>query len=130
MLFLMNDTVIDIGDPENTLIDTVGVVGLRYDTLKAKDIVQMAQQVWFKARRHEPGLDVQKAIAALVALKIEADAALIVVPLGARGPEDVQTRFASAPIPLMARMYAMQGAGSLSARVVSESVWQAAASSR
>jgi hypothetical protein len=127
MLFLLNDTVIDLGDPETALIDAVGVIGLRHDRLRQKDIVEMAQQVWFNAGYgREPVPAVQRAIAALVAMKLDADAALIIVPPLARSPADVRTRFASASIPLMSRMYAMQGAGGLTPRVINDTVWNAA----
>lgn len=127
MLFLMNDSVIDIGDPEMSLIDAVGVIGLRHDRLSARDVVEMGRQVWFKARG-EPSAAVQRAIAALIAMKLEADAALFIVPPDARGPADVKTRFASASTTLIAQMYARQNIGALTPREINEAIWAQASS--
>ncbi len=128
MLFLMNDRVLDIGEPDLCLIDIVGSAGLAHDRVSAQDVVEIARQMWFRAGPgREPAQKVRLAIAALVAMKLEADAAMFVVPREARGPRDVLVKFASAPLTVLAHLQAMQTAGTLPPHLVEDVFWKSAA---
>lgn len=101
MLFLLNDTVIDIGDLETSLIDVIGILGLRHDPLKLADMIEMGQAPHFKAgRSREPAYTSRLALAsliALIALKLKADTATFEVGPDAQQPSDVKTQFSLAP---------------------------------
>lgn len=125
MLFLLNDRVIDIGDPETTLIDAIGIAGLRHERLTPADVVEIGQELYLRAGRgREPDLTTQMVLASLLSLKMGVDAARFSVGPMARRPSDVETRFASQSSPLVARLYA-QGGRDLAPRAVSEAVWNA-----
>ena len=126
MLFLLNDRVIDIGEPETTLVDLIGIAGLRHERLTAADVVEIGQEIYLRAGRgREPDLTTQMVLASLLALKLNIDAAMFNVGPMARRPSDVETRFASQSSPLVARLYA-QGGKDLAPRAVSEAVWNSA----
>ncbi|MEP7210351.1 MAG: hypothetical protein ABI740_05895 [Alphaproteobacteria bacterium] len=128
MLFLLNDEVLDIGDPENTLVDTLGVIGVRHERLSARDVIEMAQQIYFRTGRgRDPTRNVRLAIASLCALKLEADAAMFIVPPDARTPDDVKFNSREAPLTMLAQMFAIQSAGGITPPLMKQTIWRSAA---
>ncbi len=123
MLFLLNDEVLDIGDPEDTLIDTLGVSGVRHERPSGRDVVEMAQQVHFRTPRgRDPIRNVRFAIASLASLKL--DAAILVSPAGAGPAPDVQKRFSSVPLTMLAHKYAIQEADGAAPSRMHEAIWR------
>lgn len=128
MLFLLNDEVLDLGDPETCLIDTLGVIGLRHDRLTPLDAVEMGQELYFRlGRGKDPVRNVRLAIAAMVALKLEADAAMFIVPASARSYHEVKVRFTIASSELLSNMHAIQSAKGSLPKMMAESLWRQAA---
>ena len=106
MLFLLNDTVLDLGLPGETFARAGG--GLPTAARLAHG-VRVGQEALFAAgsfaRAHA---DVAFAVAAEIALSSEANAALFVRPANARNPNDVAVRLASTPLTTLARLLAHQ----------------------
>jgi hypothetical protein len=128
MLFLLNDEVLDIGNPENTLVDTLGVIGVRHERLSPRDVIEMAQQIYFRTGRgRDPTRNVRLAIASLCALKLEADAAMFIVPPDAGAPEDVKFSSKEAPMTMLAPMYAIQSGGEIAPPQMKQAIWRSAA---
>lgn len=129
MLFLLNDEVLDIGDP-------VTRIGSFQDLLAGRDpfrmtrrqVVALGQQAYFQTPAGErPPRRIREMLAHLAVLRIEADAALFVRPANAARPADVAWRFVTAPITVLSHLHRMQVLGPLGADYVNDAVWRHAA---
>jgi hypothetical protein len=125
MLFLLNEAVIDLGDPCETLRACgAGMVG-RIPSLAR--LTRHGQEAAFAARdiagAHE---NVQRALAALLVLTGEVNCALFLCPPKARSARDVAVRFALAPITTLAFLYSAQESGRLTPALINQNVWRLA----
>ncbi len=129
MLFLMNDQVVDIGDPRTTLREFAGqLTDVPHHLLRSHHAVSLGQALYFHCppgNRPMPGA--LKALGALITEYTDANAALFVRPLNAAGPQDVQIRLAEVQITVMANLFEIQKRKPLSPSMVNSSVWAAAA---
>lgn len=121
MLFLLNDTVLDLGVAGETF---ARVGGGPPATARLGHGVRAGQEAMFAAgafTRAHP--DVAFAVAAEIALASEANAALFVRPAKVKGPQDVAVRLASAPLTTLARLLAHQNRFGPDPAYVNDQVW-------
>lgn len=126
MLFLFNDVVFSLGDPERAALTVVSPVPeheLRAMTLgKAVRLVREAIYEDPLLARNAP--EKARFLAALIGWKSdEANALLAVRPNTARGPEDVQVRVASVGLMVLTQLKGLQEMDMLSARAANDAVW-------
>jgi hypothetical protein len=124
MLFLLNDTVLDLGMPSEAFARAGGSP----TAAKLANGVRAGQEALFAAgsfARAHP--DVAFAVAAEIALSSEANAALFVTPPRVRSAQEVAVRLASAPLTTLARILAHQNKFGPDPAFVNEQVWNLAA---
>lgn len=127
MLFLLNDTILDLGPPKLRLESLVGDRARTLERMSAHEVVQLGRQMFFEAGPgNMPDERSCMTLASLIALKSEADAALFQAPAGAKSAKDVLYRFVSMPITTIHYLAALQEAGTLTRNEINELVWQAA----
>ncbi|MBI1339507.1 hypothetical protein GC169_04745 [bacterium] len=129
MLFLLNDEVLDLGDPPTRIAEARELIrqseALR---MSRRETLDLAKTAYFKATvPGRPPLRLRMLISALIAVKFEADAALFVKPANARVSNDVLSRLATTPMTLLAHLYQMQRLGPLEPDYVNDAVWRHAA---
>lgn len=124
MLFLLNETVLDLGLPSDTFVQVGGgsPAKARMDhAIKTGQEALLAAGVFTNAHP-----DVVYAIAAEIALSSEANAALFVVPPRARKATEVAVRLASAPLTTLARLQVYQNRFGADPVYVNQQVWNLA----
>lgn len=126
VLFLFNDVVFSLGDPERAALSAGSPIGereLRAMTLgKAVKLVREAIHEDPLLARNAP--EKARFLAALVGWKSdEANALLAIRPNVARGPEDVQVRVASVGLVVLTQLKGLQDVDLLSARAANDAVW-------
>ncbi|MES1199384.1 MAG: hypothetical protein ABUS48_05315 [Pseudomonadota bacterium] len=124
MLILLNQEVIDVGDPPTTL-EALGLPDARPITL-AK-LVALGQDAAFAAGGMEnahPGI--RQTLAAFMGLTGDANCALFLCPPRARSPRDVAVRLGYAPITTMVFLLSAQQSGRLNAALINAQVWRLA----
>ncbi|WP_188452788.1 hypothetical protein [Glycocaulis albus] len=126
MLFLFNDVVFSLGDPERAALSSgcpIPERELRAMTLgKAVKLVREAIHTDPHLARNHP--ERARFLAALVGWKSdEANALLAVRPNASRGPEDVQVRVASVGLVVLTQLKGLQEMDMLSARAANDAVW-------
>lgn len=125
MLILLNQEVIDVGDPLETL-QALGVGDLTRQKSLAK-LIALGQDAAFAnggVEHADPGI--RRTLAALFGLTGQANCALFLCPQGMRSARDVAARLGQAPITTMALLLNAQDAGKLSAALINNHVWQVA----
>lgn len=127
MLFLLNEQVIDLDVPAQTLRERVGERADKLEKLTARAVMSLGQDMYFNLPNgKQPDEQARTVLACLVAMKIEADAALFVRPPNAQRPEDVAIRFATLPITTLSFLSMMQEVDMLTPRMINENVWEQA----
>jgi len=126
MLFLFNDVVFDLGDPEETAIAADGPfseIELRILPLpKVLNLVREAILADPQLVRNKP--EKAKYLAALVAWKtVEANALLAVPMAGEKQTTQVGVRLANLSLFLIAELADLQTADRLTAHAVNQNVW-------
>lgn len=126
MLFLFNDVVFNLGDPERAALSAGSPLServLRELTLgKAVKLVREAIHTDPLLARNAP--DKARFLAALIGWKSdEANALLAIRPNGARGPEDVQVRVASVGLVVLTQLKGLQDLDMLTPRSANDAVW-------
>jgi len=124
VLFLLNDTVLDLGLPGETF---ARVGGGAPGVARLGHAVRAGQEAMFAAgafTRAHP--DVAFAVAAEIALASEANAALFVLPGRVKRPEEVAVRLASAPLTTLVRILAHQNRVGPDPVFVNQQVWMLA----
>lgn len=123
MLFLLNETVLDLGVAAETLTRVGGPTVLRARLMSA---VQAGQAALFAAGGsfRQVNEAVQLAIAAEIAVTSEANAALFVAPDRARHPSHVAVRLASAPLTTLASIQQHQMAVGPDPAYINDRVWR------
>jgi hypothetical protein len=124
MLVLLNQEIVDVGDPVETLA-ACGVADLREPSM-AK-LVALGQDAAFAAgglERAHPGI--KRTLAAYFALSGAVNCALFLPPPRARSPRDVAVRLGFAPLTTLAFLLSAQSSGTLSAALINSQVWQVA----
>jgi hypothetical protein len=128
MLFLLNSRVHDIRDVDAALAKLPPSPNKRsWANARIADVLDFVRSAYLVAG--DTGIVDEKAIslAALIAIKCDANAALIVVPEGVTRFEDVQLRLANVSLPILANLLQLQNARTLSARQINSQVWRAVA---
>ena len=126
MLFLLNDRVLDISAETEAVRAEFGP---RRPLPSLYQAVALGQQMMFLGGSfHDVHASAALRVAALIALASDANAALFVKLINARGPEDVAVRLASAPLTTLAWLEQHQHEGMLPAGMVNEHVWSLARS--
>jgi len=124
MLILLNQELIDVGDPVETLT-SLGVADLRAPTLSK--LVSLGQDAAFAAGGIEnahPGI--KRTLAAYMGILGQVNCALFVCPPRMRTPRDVAVRMGHAPIMTMAYLLSAQECGRLTAAMINQQVWKLA----
>lgn len=125
MLFLFNDVVFDIDDPQTSALNA------RAD-LDSADLLAMTQGKAIRLLReaifddqHIARTAPDKAffLACLVGWKTEANALLAVKPEAIDDPKKVQLRFASVSLVTMVQLRELQAMGRLSSHAANMTVW-------
>jgi len=125
MLFLLNDRVLDLGEPVETLRRLGAADPARLPQPSA--IVAMGQDAAFASANFAHGHpDLALSIAAMIALTSEANCALFVAPPRARSARQVGVQFAFAPLTTMAFLCDAQTRGALTAAMINTHVWRLA----
>ena len=125
MLFLLNDRVLDLGEPTETLLRLGTADPARLP--RTSQIVAMAQDAAFASANFAHGHpDLARSIAAMIALTSEANCALFVAPPGARSARQVGVQFAYAPLTTMAFLKDAESKSSLTAAMINAHVWRLA----
>ena len=129
MHFLMNDQVIEVGDPNKALQACRSLLTeVPLQNLRPQDAVALGQATFFSLPpRGRPDPMIAKALAALLNAKTEANAALFVKPVTAQSHSDVLVRLADIPLPTLAYLKAHQRGEALDPNLVNQSVWSSAA---
>lgn len=130
MLFLLNDQVLDLGDPQTCLDGSIGALSrVRPERLTPARAALLGQAIYFGCPPGtRPTTGARLALASLLALRTDANAAVFVRPDGARTEADVQYRLALVDLPVLAHLFVLQVGGVLDPRLVNESVWMTASS--
>lgn len=124
MIILLNQEVIDVGDPTQTL-RRYGAADLRLPSL-AK-VVALGQDAAYTAKGLEHAhVGIRHTLAALLAISGEVNCALFLCPPKAKSPRDVAVRVAYAPIMTLAYLLSAQQSGKLSPAMINQQVWQLA----
>ncbi len=125
MLFLLNDTVLDLGVPADTLVRVGGPTAFR---AKLGAGVKAGQEAIFAAGSFsQVHGDVALRVAAEIAVTSEANAALFVRPDRARNPAQVAVRLVSAPLTTLVVIQAHQVRVGPDPAFINENVWNLAA---
>jgi hypothetical protein len=126
MLFLINETVLDLGAPGETLQRLAGDEALRH--LSGVKSLAEAKASFFQAKG-AGGLkdDEQMRLACLLAITTEANAAVFVVPPGAVSPVQIASRLAKVGLTTLAWLDEMQKDGKLTPALINANVWAQAA---
>ncbi len=123
MLFLLNETVLDLGVAADTLARVGGPPALKARLMAG---VRRGQAALFAAGGSflPVNLDVQLAIAAEIAVSSEANAALFVAPDRARVPAHIAVRLASAPLTTLAAIHQHQSLAGPDPAFINAHVWR------
>ncbi len=130
MLFLLNDTVYDIGDIDDTIANkTRFLTPAAPASIKAKSTVELGRALFFHCPAgSRPQPEALEALCAHLAANAHVNAALFVRPEDASDPEDVMLRLADVELPILSHLFGLQGGGRrLDPAIVNSSVWSAAA---
>lgn len=124
MMFLLNDTVLDIGLPAETLARLGGPPVAR---VRLANAVRQAQEVVFQAGSfHAVHSDIALKIAAEIASTSEANAALFVRPDRVRAPAAVAVRLASVSLATLAQILNHQERYGRDPAFINAQVWSLA----
>lgn len=126
MLFLFNDTLLDIPQPVEMLRDgRFPIPEKEFGRMRMGEIALLAKEEVFKdlnLPHTQP--DVARNLCILLAAKSGANAALVGPPLGgARKPEQMGLRLAEVSLVTMSNLYQMQESGNLTPNHVNQAVW-------
>ncbi len=125
MLFLLNDTVLDLGVPADTLARVGGPAASR---ARLGAGVQSGQEAIFVAGSFsQTHVDLALKVAAEIAVSSEANAALFVRPDRCRSPAQVAVRLVSAPLTTLVAIQQHQARVGADPAYINEHVWNLAA---
>jgi hypothetical protein len=129
MLFLLNDQVIDLGDPGTTISEKLSkLTPLPAAQITGQVAIQLGKALYFACQAGQrPNSDAQEALAALLLDRTEANALLIVRPPNANSLAEVQTRLANVDLPVLAHLHELQKRAPLTPALVNNCVWAQAA---
>lgn len=125
MLFLLNDRVLDLGDPAETLLALGAGDPARLPGTRA--IIAMGQDAAFSTDSFATGHpNLWRGVACQIALAMQANCALFVAPPRARSAREVGVQFAFAPLTTLAFLESLQQGERLSPALVNAHVWRLA----
>jgi len=124
MLFLLNDTVLDLGVPADTLARTGGPSPI---VARLMEGVRAGQAAVFAAGGfHNVNSELALRVAAEIAVTSAANAALFVRPERARSAAQVAVRLVSAPLTTLAALQRRQEALGVDPAHINAAVWNLA----
>jgi hypothetical protein len=122
MLFLLNDTVLDL----DLTTFSAPIEAGRFRALSLPDVMRLGAELFAESpllHRHEPERAAR--LAMLIAAKHpEVNAALFVAPERGCRPEEVASNFAQVSFEVMAALYARQRDGGLTPADADRQVWR------
>lgn len=125
MLFLLNDAVLDLGVPADTLTRVGGPSAFK---ARLGAGVRAGQEAIFAAGSfHDVHIDIAMKVAAEIAVTCEANAALFVRPERARSPAQVAVRLVSAPLTTLVAIQQHQARVGADPVFINDRVWNLAA---
>lgn len=129
MLFLFNNAILDIGDPQETACEIGPRHGLDEQALRnltlGKTVKMLREAVFEEAQLARTNTELAVFLAAMLAWKTdEANALLAVSPRHITSAKEVQLRLASVSLVTMNQLGELQEQGKLSSHVANTSVWQ------
>ena len=128
MLFLLNNRVHDVRDIDGAVACLPPAPGgRRWIRARVGDVLDFVRSAFLVSQNNTIGEDQARALAALIAVKTEANAALVVVPPGATHYGDVQIRLANVSLPVLGGLLLRQQEKALPAKLVNQQVWKAVA---
>jgi hypothetical protein len=127
MRFLLNDALLDIGEPQRTLAETeCPVAPDRLRKMSRAELLSLVQGVFFLTPdfvREKP--DKAVALAALVYLKTDANALLCVRTPQVKVAGDMPVRLAQMSLQVVADLARRENEGNLTPEAVDRAVWAA-----
>ncbi len=125
MLFLLNQEVLDIGDPIETLV-AGGIADVMHLPSIPK-LVSLGQDAAFAAQGMEHAhVGIRRTLAAMLSMSGQVNCALFLPPAQARSARDVAVRLGVAPITTLAFLFTAQESGVLTAALINHHVWRVA----
>lgn len=127
MLFLLNEQVVDLDVPELRLRELVGQRADKLERLGPRGVMALGQEIYFNLPDGvQPDEKARTVLSCLIAITIEADAAVFVKPPRATRPQHVAVRLATLQITTLSFLQSMQDAGMLTPRLINQTVWDRA----
>lgn len=127
LLFLLNEQVVDLDVPELRLRELVGQRADKLERLGPRGVMALGQEIYFNVPDGgQPDQKARTVLSCLIAITIEADAAVFVKPARATRPQHVAVRLATLPITTLSFLQSMQDAGMLTPRLINQTVWDQA----
>lgn len=126
MLFLFNDVVFHLGDPERAAIETgAPLTAAELRALSLGRCVKLVREaIWADPGIARNAPHKARLLAALIGWKSDdANALLAVRPHRAASPDHVQVRVASVGLVVMTQLKGLQDHGMMSANVANDAVW-------
>ncbi|MGY6531720.1 hypothetical protein [Glycocaulis sp.] len=126
VLFLFNDVVFNLGDPERAAIETgAPLTAADLRALSPGRCIKLVREaIWMDPDIARNSPHKARFLAALIGWKgDEANAMLALRPNGAKGPEHVQVRIASVGLAVMIQLKGLQDHNMMSARAANDAVW-------
>lgn len=128
MLVLVNSRIIDLGDAAQAAAFALAVAPGGLKTVSKTQVAWAIRNMAFSSGDFSTGdPDTLKKVAALVALKFDANAVLVLTPAGATSAAQTGIRFADISLPILAHLNTLQAKAPLSNTVVNYEVWSRAA---
>ena len=125
MLFLLNQELIDLGDPVEAL-QACGVADVMHLPSLAK-MVSLGQDAAYAGNGMEGAHpSIRRTLAAMLAMTSQVNCALFLCPPKARSAREVAVRLGLAPITTLAFLASAQENGRLSPALINEQVWRVA----
>jgi hypothetical protein len=127
MLFLLNDTIFELGGA-HVFAARLVPPGRRLGDVRLAQAIGIAQTAFFENPDfYRANADLARACCWLLAAHNDITGALFLKPAAARGPAEVTWRMASVSFPTLGGLMARQREGRLTAADVNQSVWLKAA---
>lgn len=126
VLFLFNDVVFNLGDPERVAIETgAPLTAAELRALSPGRCIKLVREaIWMDPDIARNSPHKARFLAALIGWKgDDANAMLALRPNGAKGAEHVQVRIASVGLEVMVQLKGLQDHGLMSARAANDAVW-------
>jgi len=128
VLFLFNETIADIGSPPEQLARSSCPVTIGdLSRMPKGDVLVLLRETIFHNQAFASSQPVKAAaLAAMVMVKVGANAALVVRPPGAQSANDVVVRLADVSLRVLGDLSALNNQGRLTPQAIDHAVWSTA----